>query len=102
MKLVFEEVVTFIILLQIELVHAQFKRAKERNESFDSQLEMDLDVAEKETEPDPATLKRLSEKHHIIKIKSENDHCKYICCLYQFELKCFWVVTLPVLELHPI
>ncbi|KAF3434008.1 hypothetical protein FNV43_RR25111 [Rhamnella rubrinervis] len=55
---------------QIELVHAQFKRAKERKESFDSQLEMDLDVAEKDREPDPATLKRLSEKLHL---KTIND-----------------------------
>ncbi|XP_015881290.3 U-box domain-containing protein 14 [Ziziphus jujuba] len=50
---------------QIELVHAQFKRAIERKESFDSQLEMDLDVVEKEKEPDPPTLKRLSEKLHL-------------------------------------
>lgn len=70
MKLVLEEILTFINVFQIELVHAQFKRAKEKKESLDSQLEMDLDIAEKEKEPDPATLKRLSEKLHL---KTIND-----------------------------
>lgn len=51
-------------------MHAQFKRAKERKESFDPQLKMDLNVAEKEKEPDSATLKRISEQ---LQLKTIND-----------------------------
>ncbi|XP_012080958.2 U-box domain-containing protein 14 [Jatropha curcas] len=47
---------------QIELVHTQLRRAKERPESLDSQLELDLAAAHKEKDPDPAVLKRLIEK----------------------------------------
>lgn len=50
---------------QIELVHSQFKRAKERTEPLDSRLDMDLAMAENEDDPDPAILKRLSEKLHL-------------------------------------
>ncbi|PON36546.1 Beta-catenin [Parasponia andersonii] len=55
---------------QIELVHSQFRRAKERTESLDSQLDVDLFMAQKEDDPDPAILKRLSEKLHL---KTIND-----------------------------
>lgn len=47
---------------QIELVHAQFRRAKARPESPDLQLELDLAVALKEKEIDSMVLRRLSEK----------------------------------------
>lgn len=50
---------------QIELVHAQFKRAKERKDSLDFQLDMDLAVAQKEKDVDPVVIKRLSEKLHL-------------------------------------
>ncbi|CAI8604144.1 unnamed protein product [Vicia faba] len=50
---------------QIELVHAQFKRAKAQTEFADLQLDLDMAVALKEKDPDPAILKRLSEKLHL-------------------------------------
>ncbi|XP_068331030.1 U-box domain-containing protein 14-like [Pyrus communis] len=50
---------------QIELVHAQFKRAKEKKDCLDSQLEMDLAVAVRDTDLDPAVIKRLSEKLYL-------------------------------------
>ncbi|KAK4578722.1 hypothetical protein RGQ29_028704 [Quercus rubra] len=55
---------------QIELVHAQFQRAKGRIDTLDLQLDIDLATAQKEKEPDPAVLKRLSEKLHL---KNIND-----------------------------
>ncbi|KAM6584403.1 hypothetical protein CsatB_011405 [Cannabis sativa] len=53
---------------QIELVHSQFTRAKERTESLDSQLDKDLIIAEKEDDPDPVILKRLTDKLHLMTI----------------------------------
>ncbi|RYR36451.1 hypothetical protein Ahy_A09g041412 isoform A [Arachis hypogaea] len=50
---------------QIELVHAQFKRAKNPTEFADLQLDLDMEVAQKEKDPDPAVLKRLSDKLHL-------------------------------------
>ncbi|XP_061347030.1 U-box domain-containing protein 14 [Gastrolobium bilobum] len=50
---------------QIELVHAQFKRAKAQTEFTDLQLDLDITVAQKEKDPDPAILKRLSEKLYL-------------------------------------
>uniref|UniRef100_A0A2P2JW22 RING-type E3 ubiquitin transferase n=1 Tax=Rhizophora mucronata TaxID=61149 RepID=A0A2P2JW22_RHIMU len=50
---------------QVELVHAQFRRAKERPDSPDAQLDLDLAIAEREKDPDPAILRRLSEKLHL-------------------------------------
>ncbi|KAK3022263.1 hypothetical protein RJ639_045857 [Escallonia herrerae] len=47
---------------QTELVHAQFRRAKGRMESPDSQLVIDLAIAQKEKDPNFVILKRLSEK----------------------------------------
>uniref|UniRef100_A0A5B6YR50 RING-type E3 ubiquitin transferase n=1 Tax=Davidia involucrata TaxID=16924 RepID=A0A5B6YR50_DAVIN len=58
---------------QIQLVHAQFKRAKRRMDSPDLQLEMDLAKAQKEKDPDPAILKRLSEK---LQLRTINDLMK--------------------------
>ena len=39
---------TTILILQIELVHAQFKRAKAQTEFADIQLDLDMAVAQKE------------------------------------------------------
>ncbi|TQD96667.1 hypothetical protein C1H46_017742 [Malus baccata] len=50
---------------QIELVHAQFKRAKEKKDCLDSQLEMDLAIAVKDKDLDPAVIKRLSERLYL-------------------------------------
>ncbi|XP_022139309.1 U-box domain-containing protein 14 [Momordica charantia] len=50
---------------QTELVHTQFKRAKERVNSADAELDKDLAISEEEKDPDPAILKRLSEKLHL-------------------------------------
>ncbi|KAI9098370.1 hypothetical protein K1719_024995 [Acacia pycnantha] len=55
---------------QIELVHAQFKRANARTELADLQLDLDFAVAQKEKDPDPEILNRLSEKLHL---KTIND-----------------------------
>lgn len=52
---------------QIELVHAQFRRAKEKEDSPDLQLHMDLSLART---GNPVVLKRLSEK---LQLKSMND-----------------------------
>ncbi|ERM98487.1 hypothetical protein AMTR_s00072p00171260 [Amborella trichopoda] len=55
---------------QVELVHAQFKRAKGRMDIPDMQLYMDLSTARNEKETDPAVLKRLSES---LQLKTIND-----------------------------
>ncbi|XP_071705805.1 U-box domain-containing protein 14-like [Rutidosis leptorrhynchoides] len=47
---------------QIELVHVQFKRAKDRIDSPDLTLNRDLSMVKKGNEPDLETIKRLSEK----------------------------------------
>ncbi|KAL5716996.1 U-box domain-containing protein 14 [Ranunculus cassubicifolius] len=47
---------------QTELVHAQFRRAKERIDSPDIQLQMDLVTAQKDKEPNIDILRRISEK----------------------------------------
>ncbi|KAE8695631.1 hypothetical protein F3Y22_tig00110694pilonHSYRG00063 [Hibiscus syriacus] len=57
----------------IELVHTQFRRAKGRSDSPDLQKEHDLAVAQKEKDPDPAILKRLSDK---LQLKTINDLLK--------------------------
>ncbi|KAK2634065.1 hypothetical protein Ddye_028857 [Dipteronia dyeriana] len=55
---------------QIELVHAQFRRAKGRPDSPDLQLDRDLSAAQKEKDPEPTILKRLSEK---LQLRTIND-----------------------------
>nr|GMC53981.1 U-box domain-containing protein 14 [Ipomoea batatas] len=50
---------------QIELVHAQFKRAVGKMDSPDLQLAIDLAMAQREKDPDPIIFKRLSEKLHL-------------------------------------
>ncbi|KAK7268247.1 hypothetical protein RIF29_20942 [Crotalaria pallida] len=50
---------------QIELVHAQFKRAKARTEYADLQLDSDMAVVQNEKDPDPSVLKRLTEELHL-------------------------------------
>lgn len=54
-----------VLIFQIELVHAQFKRAKGRRDSPDLLMEMDLAIAQKDMDVDPSILKRLSEKLHV-------------------------------------
>ncbi|KAL4576485.1 hypothetical protein LXL04_012580 [Taraxacum kok-saghyz] len=57
---------------QIELVHVQFKRAKERMDSPDLHLQRDLNLtlASMGNEPDLETLKRLSENLHLTTINN--------------------------------
>ncbi|XP_021897764.1 U-box domain-containing protein 14 [Carica papaya] len=55
---------------QIELVHAQFRRAKETPDSPDLQLDLDLAIAQKERETDPTVLRRISEK---LQLRTIND-----------------------------
>lgn len=47
---------------QIELVHAQFRRAKGRMDTPDLQLYMDLSIVKNQNDPDPVILRRLAEK----------------------------------------
>ncbi|KAI3969172.1 hypothetical protein MKW92_047870 [Papaver armeniacum] len=68
---------------QIELVHAQFRRAKERSDSPDVQLYMDLYSAQNERDPDPAILKRLSEK---LQLKTINDLKKESLALHEMVI----------------
>ncbi|KAK4480349.1 hypothetical protein RD792_013420 [Penstemon davidsonii] len=70
---------------QIELVHAQFKRAIGRMESPDLQLVTDLAAAQMEDDPEPIVFKRLSEKLHLrtindIKQESVAIHNMVISC----------------------
>lgn len=51
---------------QIELVHAQFKRAVGRMESPDLPMVMDLAAAQMYDDPDPIVFKRLSEKLNLM------------------------------------
>ncbi|XP_010253985.1 PREDICTED: U-box domain-containing protein 14-like [Nelumbo nucifera] len=68
---------------QIELVHAQFKRAKGRMDSPDFQLYLDLATAQKLKDPDPIVLKRLSEK---LQLKTVNDIKKESIALHEMVI----------------
>ncbi|KAF7811758.1 U-box domain-containing protein 14 [Senna tora] len=68
---------------QIELVHAQFKRAKATVELADVQLDLDLTVAQIEKDPDREVLNRLSEKLHL---KTINDMKKESAELHEFVI----------------
>ncbi|THF97660.1 U-box domain-containing protein 14 [Camellia sinensis] len=70
---------------QIELVHAQFRRAKARMDTHELLLEMDLDLAQKEKDLDPAILKRLSEKLHLMTI---NDLKKESLAIHDMAISC--------------
>ncbi|XP_040999816.1 U-box domain-containing protein 14-like [Juglans microcarpa x Juglans regia] len=70
---------------QIELVHAQFRRAKGRLDSFDFQLDLDLAIAQKEKDPEHAVLKRLSEKLHL---KTINDVKKESLAFHELVISC--------------
>lgn len=50
---------------QIELVHIQFRRAKEKMDPPDLQVQMDLAMAQSERDPDSSIFRRLSEKLHL-------------------------------------
>lgn len=68
---------------QIELVHAQFRRAKGRPDSPDSQLDQDLAVAQKEKDPSPAMLKRISDK---LQLRTINDLTKESLALHELVI----------------
>lgn len=70
---------------QIELVHAQFKRAKGRRDSPDLLLEMDLSIAQKDIDIDPSILKRLSEKLHL---RTMNDLRKESLAIRDMVISC--------------
>jgi hypothetical protein len=53
---------------QVQLLHFQFKRAKERWEESDLQLSHDLAMAENVMDPDPIILKRLSQELQLTTI----------------------------------
>ncbi|KAJ8766080.1 hypothetical protein K2173_020596 [Erythroxylum novogranatense] len=70
---------------QIELVHAQFRRAKGRPDSPDLQLELDLATAERERDPDPVVLKRLSDRLHL---KTIDDMKKESLAFHELVISC--------------
>ncbi|KAH7839663.1 hypothetical protein Vadar_007013 [Vaccinium darrowii] len=70
---------------QIELVHAQFKRAKGRRDSPDLLLETDLAIAQKDKDIDPSILKRLSEKLHL---RTMNDLRKESLAIRDMVISC--------------
>lgn len=69
--------------MQIELVHAQFKRAKGRTDSPDLQLDRDLEIAQKEKDPDPEILRRLSEN---LQLRTINDLKKESLALHEMVI----------------
>ncbi|KAL0382690.1 UNVERIFIED_CONTAM: U-box domain-containing protein 14 [Sesamum calycinum] len=72
-------------IFQIELLHAQFKRATGRMESPDLQLAMDLAAAQMEDDPDPIVFKRLSEKLHL---RTINDIKKESLAIHDMVISC--------------
>ncbi|KAM7263946.1 hypothetical protein ACFE04_001629 [Oxalis oulophora] len=68
---------------QIELVHNQFKRAKEKPESIDLDLDHYITIALREDEPDPAILKRLAEK---LQLRTINDLRKESIAFHELVL----------------
>ncbi|XP_077220235.1 plant U-box 14 [Tasmannia lanceolata] len=68
---------------QIELVHAQFRRAKGRMETPDLQLFMDLSLARIEEDTDPHVLKRLTEK---LQLRTINDLKKESHALHEMVI----------------
>lgn len=74
---------TCSISCQIELVHTQFRRASRRPDSPDLQLDQDLAIAQKEKDPDPAILKRLSDK---LQLRTINDLTKESLALHELVI----------------
>lgn len=72
-----------LIYFQIELVHAQFRRAKKQLDSPDLQLVMDLEAVQKDKDPDSSVLKRLSEKLHL---RTINDLKKESVALHELVI----------------
>ncbi|KAK9168680.1 hypothetical protein Syun_000820 [Stephania yunnanensis] len=70
---------------QIELVHAQFKRAKEKMDPPDVQLYVDLLTAQKDKDPDRAVLRRLSERLQLMTI---HDLMKESLALHEMVIAC--------------
>ncbi|KAF8403108.1 hypothetical protein HHK36_011202 [Tetracentron sinense] len=71
-----------LITFQIELMHAQIRRAK-RSDSPDLELYMELTIAQKEKDPEPAILKRLSEK---LQLRTINDLKKESLALHEMVI----------------
>ncbi|KAF8396544.1 hypothetical protein HHK36_018168 [Tetracentron sinense] len=75
---------------QIELVHAQFRRAKGRTDSPDLELYTDLAIAREEKIPNPAILKGLAEK---LQLRTINDLKKESLALHKMVISitgCPW------------
>ncbi|KAK6137906.1 hypothetical protein DH2020_028364 [Rehmannia glutinosa] len=70
---------------QIELLHAQFKRAISRTESPDLQLVMDLAAAQMEDDPDPMVFRRLSEKLHL---RTTTDIKRELLAIHEMVISC--------------
>ncbi|KAF5195784.1 Ring-type e3 ubiquitin transferase [Thalictrum thalictroides] len=68
---------------QTELVHTQFRRAKERMDSPDSQLHMDLAMVLKDKESNITVLKRISEK---LQLQTINDIKKESLALHELAI----------------
>ncbi|KAH6801706.1 plant U-box 14 [Perilla frutescens var. frutescens] len=70
---------------QIELLHAQFKRAIGRMESPDLELVKDLAAAQMEDDPDPSVFKRLSEKLHL---RTMADLQRELLAIHEMVISC--------------
>ncbi|KAL8518051.1 hypothetical protein ACS0TY_009370 [Phlomoides rotata] len=70
---------------QIELLHAQFKRAIGRLESPDVQLAEDLAAAQMDDNPDPIVFKRLSEKLHL---RNTTDIKRELLAIHEMVISC--------------
>ncbi|KAG6402266.1 hypothetical protein SASPL_139143 [Salvia splendens] len=70
---------------QIELLHAQFKRAISQLDSPDLQLVKDLAAAQMDDDPDPAVFKRLSEKLHL---RTTADLKRELLAIHEMVISC--------------
>ncbi|KAL8051718.1 hypothetical protein ABFX02_06G166200 [Erythranthe guttata] len=77
--------ITEEVLEQIELLHAQFKRAIGRMESPDLELVRDLAAAQMEDDPDQMVFKRLSEKLHLT---TTNDIKAELIAIHDMVISC--------------
>lgn len=64
-------------------MHAQFQRAKESPDSLDPQLDIDLEIAVKDKDPNPAIVRRLSEMLHL---RTMNDLKKESIALHELVI----------------
>ncbi|KAL9676396.1 hypothetical protein QQ045_004610 [Rhodiola kirilowii] len=68
---------------QTELVHAQFRRAKGRIESPDSEIDLDLAIVQVDSDPGPEILERLSEK---LQLRTINELKKESVALHEIAI----------------